>query len=102
MKQSIPVAQIESADKATGNIEIVNAGSASITPSYSSTTSGKNSDSGSKSSSSTPTTKAASHSHEVNRYSDEETALKGLSDQYKRLNDAKDKAFGQGRIKMIE
>jgi hypothetical protein len=101
----VPVAQIESADSATGNIEVVNAGSMNISPSYSSTTSGKTSNSSKKDSSSSnsnPTTKAASHDHEVNRYSNEENAIKGLSEQYDRLNKAKDKAFGKSRIQSIE
>ena len=51
MPQNIPVAQIEPADKATGNIEIVNAGTQHINPSYGSTTSGKDSGSGSSGSS---------------------------------------------------
>ena len=104
MIQRVPVAQIESSDSATGNIEIVNAGSMNITPSYGSTTSGKSSDSSKKdsSSSSNPTTKAASHDHEVNRYSNEENAIKGLSEQYDRLNKVKDKAFGKSRIQAIE
>ena len=101
MVQRVPVAQIESADSATGNIEVVNAGPMNITPSYSSTTSGKSSDSSNKSSSN-PTTKAASHDHEVNRYSNEENTIKGLSEQYDRLNKAKDKAFGKSRIQAIE
>ena len=100
MEQQIPVVQIESADKAGGNIEIVNAGTQHINPSYGSTTSRKNNNSGSSGSS--PTTKAASHNHEVNRYSNEENALKGLSEQYDRLNKAKDKAFGAGRIQAID
>ena len=54
------------------------------------------------SSSSSPTTKSASHDHEVNRYSNEENAIKGLSESYERLNKAKDQAFGAGRIHMIE
>lgn len=54
------------------------------------------------SSSSSPTTKSASHNHEVNRYSNEENAIKGLSESYERLNKAKDQAFGAGRIHMIE
>ena len=54
------------------------------------------------SSSSSPTTKSASHTHEVNRYSNEENAIKGLSESYERLNKAKDQAFGAGRIHMIE
>ena len=52
MVQYTPIAQIESADSATGNIEVVNAGSMNISPSYSSTTSGKSSDSSKKDSSS--------------------------------------------------
>ena len=53
-------------------------------------------------SSSKKTTSAASHEHEVHRYSNEENAIKGLSEQYDRLNKAKDKAFGKSRIQAIE
>lgn len=101
MQQNVPVAQIESADEATGNIEIVNAGSANIIPSYSSTSSGKSSDD-SNSSSDNKTTSAASHEHEVNRYSDEENAINGLADQYERLGKIKDKAFGAGVLQAME
>lgn len=103
MLQKVPVTQIESADTAGGNIEIVNAGSNNITPSYSSTTtgSGSNSDSSSNSSS-TPTTKVASHTHEINRYTAEENAIDGLSKQYEKLNNIKDKSFGKGKIQAIE
>ena len=101
MQQNVPVAQIESADEATGNIEIVNAGNANIIPSYSSTSSGKSSDD-SNSSSDNKTTSAASHEHEVNRYSDEENAINGLADQYERLGKIKDKAFGAGVLQAME
>ena len=49
--------------------------------SYSSTTSGKDAanSKSSDSSSDTKTTTASSHEHEVNRYSDEENAINGLS-----------------------
>lgn len=47
-------------------------------------------------------TSAASHSHEVNRYSDEENAINGLSKQYERLGKAKDQAFGAGVIQAME
>lgn len=53
-------------------------------------------------SSSKKTTSAASHTHEVNRYSNEENAIKSLSDQYARLNKAKDQAFGMGRVHAME
>ena len=53
-------------------------------------------------SSSKKTTSAASHTHEVNRYSNEENAIKSLSDQYARLNKAKDQAFGMGRVHTME
>ena len=99
MQQNVPVAQIESADEATGNIEIVNAGSSNIIPSYSSTSSGKKSDS---SSSSNKNTSAPSHDHEVNRYSNEENAVNGLTKEYEKLGKAKDQAFGAGRVHMIE
>ena len=105
MVQTVPAVQIVSDEAAGGGeIEVVNAGSMNITPSYNSTTSGKTSDSSKKdsSSSSNPTTKAASHDHEVNRYSNEENAIKGLSEQYDRLNKVKDKAFGKSRIQAIE
>ena len=104
MVQTVPAVQIVSDEAAggVGEIEVVNAGSMNITPSYNSTTSGKASDSSKKDSSSNPTTKAASHDHEVNRYSNEENAIKGLSEQYDRLNKAKDKAFGKGRIDIME
>lgn len=58
--------------------------------------------SSSSSDSSKKNTSAASHDHEVNRYSNEENAIKGLSKQYERLNDAKDKAFGMSRVQAME
>ena len=58
--------------------------------------------SSSSSSSSSPTTKASSHSHEVNRYSNEENAVNGLTKEYEKLGKAKDQAFGQGRIYAME
>ena len=99
MHQSVPVVQIDGSGKKGGNIEIVNAGSTSITPSYSSTTAGKTTNSNS---SDKKNTSAASHEHEVNRYSDEENAVNGLADQYERLGKIKDKAFGAGVLQAME
>ena len=48
------------------------------------------------------TTKAATHKHDVHRYSNEENQIKGLSTIYDRLNTAKDKTFGADRIRMME
>ena len=72
--------------------------------SYSSTTSGKDAanSKSSDSSSDTKTTTASSHEHEVNRYSDEENAINGLSKQYERLGKAKDQAFGAGVLQAME
>ena len=56
----------------------------------------------SNSSSSSPTTKASSHSHEVNRYTNEENAVNGLTKEYEKLEKAKDQAFGKGRIYAME
>lgn len=47
-------------------------------------------------------TKAASHKHEVNRYSNEENLVNGLSKDYDRLTTAKDHAFGLDRIRIME
>ena len=47
-------------------------------------------------------TKAASHTHEVHRYSNEENTTKGLTETYSRLNDAKDKAFGAERLRLMD
>ena len=99
VKGSISVAQINMGDKVGTPPTITYAGrdnvsSSALTPSSSSSSSG--------SSSSTPTTKAASHTHEINRYTAEENAIDGLSKQYEKLNNIKDKSFGKGRIQAIE
>lgn len=47
-------------------------------------------------------TSAASHTHEVNRYSNEENAVNGLSDAYDRLSKMKDKAFGASKLQIME
>ena len=47
-------------------------------------------------------TKAASHTHEVHRYSNEENTTQGLTETYSRLNDAKDKAFGAERLRLMD
>ena len=60
---------------------------------------GAGSDSSTKSSNKTS---AASHTHEVNRYSNEENAVNGLSDAYDRLSKMKDKAFGASKLQIME
>ena len=101
VKGSISVAQINMGDKKGTPPTITYAGrdnvsSSALTPSSSS------SGNSSSSSSSTPTTKAASHTHEINRYTAEENAIDGLSKQYEKLNNIKDKSFGKGKIQAIE
>lgn len=101
VKGSISVAQINMGKNAGTPPTITYAGrdnvsSSALTPSSSS------SGNSSSSSSSTPTTKAASHTHEINRYTAEENAIDGLSKQYEKLNNIKDKSFGKGKIQAIE
>lgn len=96
---SIQVAQINMGDKNKGKKPTIkyagrdNPSSAALTKTESS--------SGSSGSSSS-NTKAASHSHEVNRYSNEENAVKGLTKEYEKLGKVKDQAFGKGRIYAME
>ena len=45
---------------------------------------------------------AAQHKHSVNRYSNEENLVKGISDDYDRLSTAKDHAFGADKLNRME
>lgn len=47
-------------------------------------------------------TKAASHTHNVHRYANEENTAKGLAATYDRIGTAKDHAFGAERIRLME
>lgn len=97
VKGSIDVAQINMGDKKGTPPTITYAGRDNV-----SSAALTKSDSSSPSSSSKKNTSAASHTHEVNRYSDEENAINGLSKQYERLGKAKDQAFGAGVLQAME
>ena len=100
MDGAIEVAQINMGDKKGTPPSITYAGRDNV--SSSALTSSDSKSSSSSDSSSQKNTSAASHQHEVNRYSNEENAINGLSKQYDRLSKAKDKAFGKGRIQALE
>jgi hypothetical protein len=69
MMQKVPVAQIESADKAGGNIDIINAGAKRITPSHGATSNGKSGGGGGGSKAKEPTKKETKNpTDEKDRY----------------------------------
>ena len=93
MDSSIEVAQINMGDSAGTPPTVTYAGRAPAAPSTTSTKGGGGG--GSK-------TSAAQHKHSVNRYSNEENLVKGISDDYDRLSTAKDHAFGADKLNRME
>lgn len=105
MMQKIPVAQIESANKAGGNIDIVNAGAQRIAPSHGATSSGggggKSGGGGGKAKE--PTKKETKNpTDEKDRYHVIKEQLDDLSQAYDRVNKAKDRAFGANKLAGIK
>ena len=94
----VPVAQINMGEENKGKKPVIKYAGRD-NPSQSALT---KSDSSDKSSSSSKNTSAASHTHEVHRYSNEKNMVEGLKQQYEKLNQAKDKAFGANRIQMMD
>ena len=85
VKGSIDVAQINMGDKKGTPPTITYAGRDNV-----SSAALTKSDSSSSSSSSKKNTSAASHTHEVHRYTNEENAVNGLTKEYEKLGKAKD------------
>lgn len=103
MMQKVPVAQIESADKAGGNIDIVNAGAQRITPSHGATSRGKSGGGGGGSKAKEPTKKETKNpTDEKDRYHVIKEQLDDLSQAYDRVNKAKDRAFGANKLAGIK
>lgn len=91
--------------KGEGGITQGFASAPSITPSHSSTTSGKNSGSGGGGSSKSQEHNNEKHKNpidEKDRYHVIKNQIEDLSAQYDRISKAKDKAFGPNRIKLLD
>lgn len=102
MMQKVPVAQIESADKAGGNIDIVNAGAQRITPSHGATSSGKAGKGGGGGGGKSPTKKAIEKKDdESERYHVVRAQIEDLSKEYDKASKAKDRLFGAARLQML-
>ena len=99
---AMEVAQINMGDKKGTPPTITYAGRDNVSSSALTPSSSKSDSSSSESSSDKKNTSAATHEHEINRYSNEENAVNGLTKQYERLNKAKDKAFGASKIFAME
>lgn len=100
--QTTEVAQINAGNKAgtAPKVKYVGASASSSGTggvSSSSTSGSKKSGSGDK-----KNTSAASHEHEVHRYTNEENKVKGLTDEYNRLVETKDRLYGASRIQAMD